>query len=117
MGMFTQVNFEFPVLIENKEDIDPSKNSEFWICRNANHIWDRINIKDGKLRCKSLEFKNYDSEVHHFIEMVLPFVRSRRKRQYLGYFEYDGQSDVTRVFCNCSKPERSWNFHDTADSH
>ena len=55
-------------------NFDSSKQSKFYF---KNNRW--------ILELNS-EFKNYDSEIDHFIDWIKPYVSGRKKKQYIGWY-------------------------------
>lgn len=46
------------------------------------------------------EFKNYDDEVDKFIDWVSPFVLGRKKKQYVGWYKGENDSNRTNIYIN-----------------
>lgn len=44
------------------------------------------------------EFKNYDSEIDHFLEWIKPFIVGRKKKQYIGYWRSEDMDSQINLY-------------------
>ena len=76
-------------------------NHEFFECERVEQLFHSTNGNDycsGMSLTKQgdyplleihTEFKNYDSEIEKFIDWISPYVVGRKKKQYVGYYNYN----------------------------
>ncbi len=64
---------------------------------NGEDIKTTFDVSTRKLNIES-EFKDYDSEIEKFIDWITPFVQSRKKNQYVGYYQGESINSPINIY-------------------
>lgn len=46
------------------------------------------------------EFKNYGSEVDHFMDWITPYIAGRKKKQFVGSWQGENDDNQTNIYIN-----------------
>jgi len=97
---------ESTVMFTSKDVVKPAFEHQFFKCDRWYMLFISTNGEDlegGRLvkhkdECLftillDTEFKNYDSEVDEFLDWIKPYIRSRKKKQYLGWSKHESAED------------------------
>lgn len=49
------------------------------------------------------EFKNYDDEIELFVDWISPWIIGRKKKQYIGWYQGEGDDHRTNIYVETAK--------------
>lgn len=55
-------------------------------------------ISDSWYLCIRTNFKNYDSEIEHFIDWVMPYLNKYVTGEFLGFYRYEEAEEPTSIY-------------------